>query len=233
MAGKGVKGFRVDRRVVNAFVTRSGKVEPNMIEISREGRLWIVKLARPDKANALNREILVGVAGAVNEAAREGVTALILTGAGRVFSAGADLREMEAGLGTDPAWLAASSAIAGFPGLTVAALNGTLAGGAMTLALACDLRLAVPEAAFFYPVMRLGHLPQPPDPARLVALVGPGRARMLLLAGARIGAEEALAWGLVDRIVASEALMTEARAPVADALSAEPKHVTRLKDMTR
>lgn len=204
-----------------------------MIETTREGRLCIVTLARPDKANALNREMLVRVASVVNEASNEGATALILTGAGHVFSAGADLREMEAGLGTDPAWLAASSAIADFPGLTVAALNGTLAGGAMTLALACDIRIVVPGAAFFYPVMRLGHLPQPPDPARLAALVGPGRARMLLLAGVRIGAEEALAWGLVDRVVPAEALMTEARGLVADALSAAPKHVTRLKDMTR
>ena len=74
-------------------------------------------------------------------------------------------------------WERLSGAIAAFPGLTIAALNGTLAGGATGMALACDLRLAVPGARFFYPVMRLGFLPQPSDPARLAALVGPARAR--------------------------------------------------------
>lgn len=63
------------------------------------------------------------------------------------------------------------------------------------MVLACDLRLAVPGARLFYPVMRLGYLPQPSDPVRLAALVGPARARMILMAGQKIGAEEALAWG--------------------------------------
>jgi enoyl-CoA hydratase/carnithine racemase len=158
---------------------------------------------------------------------------LILTGEGTVFSAGADLDEMKSGLGTSPDWEMLSGAIADHPGLTIAALNGTLAGGAMGMALACDLRIAVPEARFFYPVLRLGHLPQPSDPARLAALVGPARARMILLAGQRIGADEALAWGLIDRIVAPEALMDAARALAADALAADHGHLRALKRMTR
>jgi enoyl-CoA hydratase len=60
-----------------------------------------------------------------------------------------------------------------FPGLTIAALNGTLAGGAMGVALACDMRIAVPTANFFYPVMRLGYLPQPARPRSPDALIGP------------------------------------------------------------
>jgi enoyl-CoA hydratase/carnithine racemase len=89
----------------------------------------------------------------------------------------------------------------------------------------------VPTAQFFYPVMRLGYLPQPSDPGRLAALVGPSRARMILLAGQKIGADEALAWGLIDRIVASEALMDAAMALAADALNAEHSHVAGLKRM--
>ena len=77
--------------------------------------------------------------------------------------------EARAGLATDPVWDRLSNHIAGLPCLTIAALNGTLAGGAMGMVLACDLRRAVPSAKFFYPVMKLGYLPQPADPARLDA----------------------------------------------------------------
>lgn len=202
-----------------------------MIETGWDGGLCTLTLDRPDKANALNRAMLDALTDAV--AGASGAAVLVLTGRGKTFSAGADLAEMQAGLGTDPAWGRASEALANFPGLTITALNGTLAGGAMTLALACDLRIAVPGAAFFYPVMRLGHLPQPPDPVRLAALIGPSRARMLLLAGARIGAEEALAWGLIDRIVPYDALQETARALGADALAASREHVMTLKEMTR
>jgi len=115
--------------------------------------------------------------------------------------------------------------------LTIAALNGTLAGGAMGMVLACDLRLAVPTAKFFYPVMKLGFLPQPSDPARLVALVGPARAKMILMGGAKIEADEALAWGLIDRIVAPEALLESANALATDALAAKAGHAAAIKAM--
>ena len=109
--------------------------------------------------------------------------ALILTGSGGVFSAGAELEAAKAGLATSDVWERVSSAIASLPCLTIAALNGTLAGGAFGMALACDLRLAVPTAKFFYPVMALGYLPQPSDPRRMSALVGPARTKMILMAG--------------------------------------------------
>jgi enoyl-CoA hydratase len=201
-----------------------------MIGIKREAGLTILRLARSQKANALTGRMLETLFQAVTSA---DTPALILTGEGKVFSAGADLDEMKAGLGTTPAWEALSGALAAYPGLTIAALNGTLAGGAMGMALACDLRLAVPAAQFFYPIMRLGYRPQPSDPARLAALVGPSRARMILLAGQRIGAEEALAWGLIDRIVAPEALIDSAKALAADALAADQGHLHALKRMTK
>jgi enoyl-CoA hydratase len=201
-----------------------------MISADHEDGCIILRLARSQKANALTGQMLNDLCLAVLAAK---APALILTGEGRVFSAGADLDEMKAGLGTSPAWETLSGSIAAYPGLTIAALNGTLAGGAMGMALACDLRIAVPEAQFFYPVMRLGYLPQPSDPARLAALVGPSRARMILLAGQRIGAEEALAWGLIDRIVTPGALLDSAKALAADALGADQGHLHALKRMTR
>lgn len=204
-----------------------------MIGVHRDGGLRRLTIDRPDKANALTAAMLTDLADAVEAAWDAGDRVLVLTGAGTVFSAGADLDAVRAGLATDPVWERLSGAIAAFPGLSIAALNGTVAGGACGMALACDLRLAVPEAQVFYPVMRLGYRPQPSDPGRLAALVGPARAAMILLAGARVGAEEALAWGLIDRIVAPGALEVTVAGMAADALSAAPDHLAALKRMLR
>jgi enoyl-CoA hydratase/carnithine racemase len=200
-----------------------------MIDVETEGGLWLLRLNRPEKANSLTREMLATLADEVERAGRTGARAVILTGAGKVFSAGADLDEARAGLATDGVWERLSGAIAAAPFLTIAALNGTLAGGAMGMALACDLRLSVPGAKVFYPVMKLGFLPQPSDPARLRALVGPARAKMILMAGAKIETAEALAWGLVDRICDDP--LAEARALAADTISASAEHVAAIKRM--
>lgn len=192
-----------------------------MIEILREGDVWTVRLNRPDKANSVTRVMLAGIAAAAAEAEAAGVAAFVLTGEGKVFSAGADLDEARAGLATDPIWEELSGRIAAMPCLTVAALNGTLAGGAFGMALACDLRIAVPTARFFYPVMKLGFLPQPSDPGRMAALIGPARTRMILMASQRIDAATALDWGLVDRVVEPEALAA-AVAELTEAVRAAP-----------
>ena len=200
-----------------------------MIRVERAAGLTRLLIDRPEKANSLTRAMLGDLVTAAEAAAAEGTRVLVLTGAGKVFSAGADLDEARAGLATDPVWERLSAAIAGLPCLTVAALNGTLAGGAFGMALACDLRVAVPGAGFFYPVMKLGFLPQPSDPGRLARLVGPARAKMILMAGARIGAEEALAWGLVDRIAPPEGLEAAVADLAAAALGATPAHVAAIK----
>lgn len=200
-----------------------------MIRVDRDGGLTRLVIDRPDRANALTRAMLGDLAAAAEAAAGDGTRVLVLTGTGKVFSAGADLEEARAGLATDPVWERLSAALAALPCLTVAALNGTLAGGAFGMALACDLRIAVPGAGFFYPVMKLGFLPQPSDPGRLARLVGPARTKMILMAGARIGAEEALAWGLVDRVVPAEALEASVADLAAAALGATPAHVAAIK----
>ena len=200
-----------------------------MIRVENRGAARLLTIDRPDKANALTQDMLATLDAAVAQAAADGVAVLVLTGAGRVFSAGADLDGMAQGLGHAPEWEVLSRRIAAYPGLTIAALNGTLAGGAFGMALACDLRVAVPGAEFFYPVMKRGYLPQPSDPARLSALVGPARAKLILLAGQRINAETALNWGLIDSIAtdAVEGALTLAT----DALAADPRHVRRMKAM--
>jgi enoyl-CoA hydratase/carnithine racemase len=117
--------------------------------------------------------------------------------------------------------------------MTIAALNGTLAGGAMGMALACDVRLAVPTAKFFYPVMKLGFLPQPSDPGRMAALIGPARTKLILMGGAKVTADEALSFGLVDRLVEAEGLLAEAEVLVADCLAARPEIVSGIKGLCR
>ncbi|MEO1950299.1 enoyl-CoA hydratase/isomerase family protein [Thioclava sp.] len=205
-----------------------------MIRHAIENGLWRVTIDRPEKANSLTGAMLDEIADLAERAGREEARAFVLSGNGKVFSAGADLDEAKSGtLATDPVWERLSGSIASLPCLTIAALNGTLAGGAMGMALACDLRIAVPGAKFFYPVMKLGFLPQPSDPARMVALVGPARAKMILMAGQKIEAEEALSWGLIDRIVPREALDEAVETLAADALGARASHVAGIKALIR
>lgn len=198
-----------------------------MIEVTRDGGFWLVTINRPDKANSLTPEMLEDLVKIAESAAEAKV--FVLTGAGKVFSAGADLDAAKAGLAVSDVWERLSGAVAALPGLTIAALNGTLAGGSFGMALACDLRIAVPGARFFYPVMKLGYLPQPSDPGRLAALVGPSRAKLILMGGAKLSSDEALAIGLVDRIVAPESLMDEVRSLAADTLAAKPEIATGIK----
>ncbi|MDQ2089829.1 enoyl-CoA hydratase/isomerase family protein [Marimonas arenosa] len=200
-----------------------------MIELDKDGGLWTVTLNRPDKANSLTGAMLEELA-EIAEAAQE-ARVLILTGRGKVFSAGADLDEARAGLATSPLWERLSGAIAALPGLSIAALNGTLAGGAMGMVLACDLRIAVPGAKFFYPVMKLGFLPQPSDPGRMERLIGPARTKLILMGGQKIAAPEALQMGLIDRIAEPQDVLDVARTIATDTLAARPAIATAIKTL--
>ena len=198
-----------------------------MIDAKTEGGVTTLTLDRPDKANALTEAMLSDLLEAVH-VARDSA-ALILTGTGRVFSAGADLEAARAGLATSPLWEDLSGAIAEYQGLSIAALNGTVAGGANGMVLACDLRIAVPRTKFFYPVMKLGFLPQPSDPVRMAALIGAARTKWMLMAGQKIEADDALAFGLVDQIVPAETLMERAQALCSDCVAADPDTARAIK----
>ena len=200
-----------------------------MIDLQKDGGLWTVTIRRPDKANSLTKAMLEQLADIAQGAVDAKV--LVITGEGRVFSAGADLDEARAGLATDPVWERLSGAVAAAPCLTIAALNGTLAGGAFGMALACDLRIAVPEAKFFYPVMKLGFLPQPSDPARMRALIGPSRTKLLLMGGQKITADQALEFGLVDRLVSGDKMAESIGDLAADVLDAKPEILGGIKAM--
>jgi len=207
-----------------------------MIDLKDEGARWTITLNRPEKANALSVSMLQELDRVFSQARdSRDLRALIITGAGnRVFSAGADLGQAKGGqdFTTNPVWESVSNRLAHLPVLTIAALNGTLAGGAFGMALACDLRLAVPTAHFFYPVLKNGFLPQPSDVGRMRDLIGPARTRMILLAGQKIAADEALSWGLIDRIVESDHFPAQISALTKAAENAGPAGLAAIKGLT-
>jgi enoyl-CoA hydratase len=176
------------------------------------GVRWLT-VNRPNKLNALNREVLAELETALREAAAAPeARALVITGAGeKAFIAGADISEF---VSLTPAAAEALSLrgqrlldlIAGSSKPVIAAVNGFALGGGCELALACHLRLASTNATFGQPEVRLGLIPGYGGTQRLPRLVGQGRALELLLTGATIDATTALAWGLVNRVTEPGAL---------------------------
>lgn len=201
-----------------------------MIRTEIQDDIASLTIDRPEKANSLTGEMLAALRDEVITH-RDTAKAIVIKGTGKVFSAGADLDEARAGLALSPVWEELSSAISGAPCLTIAALNGTVAGGAFGMVLASDIRIAVPQAKFFYPVMKLGFLPQPSDPKRMVRLVGPARAKMILMAGEKIDAETARAWGLIDQLVSQDGMETTIERLTESVRSADASHVAAIKAM--
>lgn len=207
-----------------------------MIRVVRGDRRWTVTIDRADKANALTGDMLAELVGIMQAARTRDPAVLVLTGAGdRVFSAGADLAQAQDGpvLTRSPLWGDLSDAIASLSSLTIARLNGTLAGGAFGMALACDLRVCTRTARFFYPVLERGFLPQPNDLPRLIALVGPSRAKLILLGAQKLDAETALGMGLVDRVAPDGGLDAAVDALAAAAEAADGTARAALKAMFR
>ena len=199
-----------------------------MINLKKhKNSVWEIKINRPEKANSLSSamlEELLTVIEKANEA--KGV---ILTGQGKTFSAGADLSEVRSGLAISPIWEKLSKSLKELNCVTIAALNGTVAGGAFGMILACDIRICVPSSEFFYPVMKMGYLPQPSDPKRLIDLIGPGRAKLMLVAGQKLSSDKAYKFGLVDEVVKVENLIIRAHELLAASLSARSDHIASIK----
>jgi enoyl-CoA hydratase len=185
------------------------------VEYETEGRIAVVRLNRPDRLNALNRQLQdgLGEAFAAAEAAPE-VRVLILTGAGRAFSVGADIEELETTAEGAARQLRASLACLSSPERlrkpVIAAVNGYALGGGFELALACDIVIASDRAVFSVPEPTLGVVPGFAM-QRLPRLVGVMRAREILLTARRLSAQEAREYGLVSRVAPHDDLMEQAR----------------------
>src|ERR671916_2427797 len=180
-------------------------------------RIATITVSRPEKLNALNAATIAELGRAIDEArTREDVGAVLLTGAGRAFVAGADIGELvnQTPAGAQARALAGQSVFRRFersPKPTVAAVNGFALGGGCELALACHIRIASDGAKFGQPEVKLGITPGYGGTQRLPRLVGRGRALQLLLTGDLIDAHEAFRIGLVNAVVPAAELLQAAR----------------------
>ncbi len=176
-----------------------------------------IRLDRP-KMNALNAQMQDEIRAVALEASeRDDVKAVVLYGGERVFAAGADIKEMVDLSYTDmvrrsSALQASFSAVARIPKPVVAAVNGYALGGGCELALCADVRFASSDAVLGQPEVLLGIIPGAGGTQRLTRLIGPSRAKDLIFTGRFVASEEALAMGLVDRVVAPDEVYAEALA---------------------
>ena len=188
----------------------------NELFLARRGAVGILTFNRPEKLNALDERMLGLLGAAVSELeADDGMRALILTGTGRAFIAGADVGELHAMDGAGAAaFNARGSAILRrleklkIP--VVAAVNGYALGGGLELALAADMRIASEDAVFAAPETGLGQIPGFGGTQRLPRLIGAGLAKEMIFTGRRVGAAEALRIGLVNSVVPAAELMDAA-----------------------
>ena len=172
----------------------------------------IVRLDRP-KMNALSGELLSQLGAVAAELTTNPPGAVIVWGGERIFAAGADIAEFggpaEArAIGAQ--FLDALEALAAIPRVTIAAIAGFALGGGCELAMACDLRLAADNAKLGQPEILLGIIPGGGGTQRLARLVGPSRAKDIIMSGRQVTAEEALRIGLVNRVVPAASLYEEA-----------------------
>lgn len=171
-----------------------------MIGVERLGDVTTIELQRPQRRNALNTELVDALRDAVETAAGDDVRAIVLTGAGTVFCAGADLSgDVFAADFPDKA-IALNFAIDAAPMPVIAAINGPVIGAGVQLAMVCDLRVVAPEAYFQFPIARYGLALDNWSIRRLSSLVGHGRARGMLLAAEKLDAQTALQTGMANRI---------------------------------
>jgi enoyl-CoA hydratase len=175
-----------------------------LVHLERGGDGVAVVRLDNGKVNALSTSLLGELEAVAAGLAADPPGAVVVTGSARVFAAGADIGEFA---GPDEAaviggaFRRALDAVAAIPRATIAAVAGVALGGGCELALACDLRVCSASARFGQPEILLGIIPGGGGTQRLARLVGPARAKDLILSGRQVGAEEALRIGLVDRVV--------------------------------
>ena len=168
----------------------------------REGPVGFLTLDRPERAHAYDRALLDELLAGVTALADCAVIVLESTGE-RAFCGGADLDAMASATPLSALDLYSQkvfTAIARLPAVTLAAVQGPAIAGGFELALACDLRVAGPRASFAFPETRLGILPSAGGTTRLTRMVGPSRAKAVILGGEPLDAATALAWGVVNRV---------------------------------
>ncbi|HEY4003863.1 MAG TPA: enoyl-CoA hydratase-related protein [Pseudonocardia sp.] len=186
------------------------------VRLEVDGAIGTIRLDRPPM-NALNKQVQEEIRAAAKEAGeRADIRAVLVYGGEKVFAAGADIKEMSAMSYVDMAGRARGlssslTAVAEIPKPTVAAITGYALGGGFELALCCDRRIVGDNVKVGQPEILLGIIPGAGGTQRLARLVGPAKAKDVIYTGRFVGAEEALALGLVDQVVAPDDVYSAAR----------------------
>lgn len=208
-----------------------------VLQTEREGGIVILTLDRPEAMNALSIALRRELTHAFREiAADESVGVVILTGRGRAFCAGLDLKEMAGetdGAASGPAAMLSEgdmiSSLRACPVPILGAINGFAITGGFELALACDFLIASTEARFADTHARVGIVPGWGLSQLLPRWIGPGRARELSFTGNFLSAEQACAWGLVNRVVPPDELLPTCRSLARDILSCDARTIREIK----
>lgn len=191
------------------------------LDLSREGHIAVLRLNRPENLNSWNQKMRDELRAAVDElVADDQLRVLVITGTGRAFSAGEDVRGMKslAEIGTRGFRRVVRSIHNVFDEIeaievpVIAAINGVAAGGGLELALSCDFRFAAQTAKMGFPENNVALIPGSGGCSRLVNLVGLSKAKRLVMTGEMVPAERALGYGLVDEVVVPEHLMEHSMA---------------------
>ena len=186
-----------------------------LVRVETAGAASVVTLTREHKLNAISGDMERALCAALETESVLASSCVVFTGGPRVFSAGADVTEMP---GLDPAAVVAhyratgdfAERVADLRQPTISAISGYCIGGGLELALACDFRLCSPDAVFGLPEIELGILPSWGGTQRLVALLGPARAKELILLRTRFDVELASSFGLVTEVVRSGSALDRA-----------------------
>ena len=209
----------------------------NIIEQNLDSGILTITLNRPEKLNAISTDVLNGLAEMFTQAKdNSAVKAILLTGTGKAFCAGADITRL-AECNAQSGYQFACFGQAVFRQLetmgkpTLAAINGYAFGGGCELAMAATLRIASSSALFGQPEIKLGVIPGYGGTQRLARLVGKGRAMDLCLTGRTIDAQTALKWGLVADVVAPELLIDKATQILKGILSMAPVAIASVMDV--
>jgi len=202
-------------------------VSEPLVEVRLEGEVCVLRLCRAEKMNALSTALEQALGAALDQPAVRDSACLVLTGSGRAFSAGADISEFA---DRDPEAIASYyresggiyERIAALPQPTVSAIHGYCLGGGLELALSTDFRVADETAVFGFPEVAIGILPSSGGTVRAARLLGPARAKQLILLGGRLSADEAVAVGLLTELVPAGGSLDRAL-ELANGLAALPR----------
>jgi methylglutaconyl-CoA hydratase len=208
------------------------------LRVEESDGIHIITLNRPDRRNALNPQMIADLTGALNDSERCGCGVTLLTGAGKAFCAGMDLESLKSFPAEHPeeqhadieafVWLMRRLYDLTKP--TIAAVNGAALAGGAGLAMQCDFTLAVADAKFAYPEVRIGFIPAVVA-VFLIQMTGEKRARSLMLSGRLFSSQEAMEFGLVSEVTSEGDLMPRARALAASLMRNSPEAMREMKKL--